>query len=68
MVDLGALEDAQPVKFTYCYVSSALPTSLKFTLIYFYIITAKVIKCNFVKRMIDKNQTNAEGLEKTQLL
>lgn len=47
-------------------MSSTAPTSLKFMLLYFFfIITAKIIKCNFVKRKINQSQTSAEGLEKT---
>lgn len=68
MIGQGGLEDTQQAKFTYCYMSSTVPTPLKFMLINFFIITAKVIKCNFVKRKVDQNQTSAEGIEKTQLL
>lgn len=36
MIGQGGLEDAQQAKFAYCYMSSTVPTSLKFMLIYFY--------------------------------
>lgn len=50
MIDQAGLEDAQPATVRYFYMSSIIPKSLKFMLIYFPIITAKIIKCSFVKK------------------
>lgn len=61
MIDQAGLEDAQQATVRSFYMSSIIPKSLKFMLIYFPIITAKMIKCYFVKK-IDQTQTSAEGL------
>lgn len=69
MISQSGLEDAQQVKFTYCCMPSIVPTSLKFTLIYFFHNYSQSNQRSFCEKK-DRSKPNqsAEGLEETQLL